>query len=63
MEGGCTDAFELICGQCGYHPFLDYSEIPPRLLRIRGPYTLEAGLTAHETTSGLEPAADGTSNM
>jgi hypothetical protein len=42
MEGGDADAFELICGQCGDHPYLDYSEIP-RQQRIRGPYTLEAG--------------------
>lgn len=26
--GGYTGAFELICRQCGDHPYLDYSEIP-----------------------------------
>ncbi len=41
MEDGYADAFELICGQCGDHPYLDYSETS-RLQRIRGPYTLEA---------------------
>ena len=43
-----TSAFELICGECGDHPDLDYSEISPRLQRIRGPYTIRAGLAAYE---------------
>jgi hypothetical protein len=54
MEGGYTDAFELICGQCGDHPYLDYSELPAWLQQIRGPYTLEAGLAAYEDHLGLE---------
>ena len=55
MEGGYTGAFELIFGQCGDHPYLDYSEIPPRCLQqIRGPYTPEAGLAAHENHLGPE---------
>jgi hypothetical protein len=54
MEGGYTGAFELICSQCGDHPYLDYSEIPPRLQQIRGPYTLERGLAAHENHLGPE---------
>jgi hypothetical protein len=53
MEGGYTDAFELICGQCGDNPCIDYREIPPWLQRIRGPYTLEAGVAAYETHLGL----------
>ena len=53
MEGGYTGAFELICGQCGDHPYLDYSEILPWLRQIRGPYTLEAGLAAYENHLGL----------
>ena len=53
MEGGYTDVFELVCGQCGDHPYLNYSEVPPRLQRIRGPYTLKAGLTAYENHVGL----------
>jgi hypothetical protein len=52
MEGGYTGAFELICGQCGDHPYLDYSEIPPWLQQIRGPYPLEAGLAGHENHLG-----------
>jgi hypothetical protein len=53
MGGGYTDAFELICCQCGDHSYLDYSEISPRLQRIRGPYTMEAGLAAYEKYLGL----------
>jgi hypothetical protein len=54
MEGGYTGAFELICGQCGDHPYVDYSEIPRWLQRIRGPYTLEAGLAAYEDHLGCD---------
>jgi hypothetical protein len=46
MERGCTGAFELICCQCGDHPYLDYSQISPRLQQIRGPYTMAAGIAA-----------------
>jgi len=53
MEGGYTAAFELVCGQCGDHPYLDYSEIPRWLQRIRGPYTLEGGLAAYADHLGL----------
>lgn len=52
MEGGYTDLFELICPQCGDHPYLDYSEVPYRLQRIRGPYTMKAGLAAYEKHLG-----------
>jgi hypothetical protein len=48
VDGGYTSAFELICCECGDHPDLDYSEISPRLQRIRGPYTIRAGLAAYE---------------
>ena len=58
MEGGYTGAFELICGQCGDHPYLDYSEIPPWLQQIRGPYTRRQALQRMRTTSGSERAAD-----
>jgi hypothetical protein len=53
VEGGYTDAFELICCECGDHRDLDYSEISPRLQRIRGPYTMRAGLAAYEKHLGL----------
>ena len=36
MEGGYTGAFELICGQCGDHPYLDYSQIPRGCSRSAG---------------------------
>jgi hypothetical protein len=52
FEGGYTDVFELICPSCGDHPYLDYSEIPPRLQRLRGPRTLEAALAAYDKHLG-----------
>jgi anti-sigma regulatory factor (Ser/Thr protein kinase) len=55
MEGAPTSAFELICPSCGDHRYLDYSEVSPRLQGIRGPYPLEAGLTAYEMHLGLSP--------
>ena len=45
----------LICPSCGDHPYLAYSEVSSRLQRIRGPYSLEAGLTAYEKHRGLFP--------
>jgi hypothetical protein len=48
VEGGYTDAFELTCCDCGDHPYLDYSEISPRLQRIRGSYTMRAGIGGYE---------------
>jgi hypothetical protein len=54
MEGGYTDRFELICPCCGDHPYLDYSEVAPRLQRLRGPHTLEAGLAAYAKHLGLD---------
>ena len=50
-----TGAFELICGDCGDHPYLEYSDLPPRLQQIRGPYTREAGLAAYAEHLGLAP--------
>jgi hypothetical protein len=47
-EGGYTDAYELICCDCGDDPDLDYRDISPRLRRVRGPYTLAAGIAAYE---------------
>jgi hypothetical protein len=51
-----TGAYEVICCDCGDHPHLDYSEIPPRLQRIRGPYTLGAGVAAYAEHLGLATA-------
>ena len=36
FEGGYPGLFELICPSCGDQPDLDYSEIPPWLLWLRG---------------------------
>jgi hypothetical protein len=52
-EGGYTGVFELICCDCGDHPYLDYSEVALRLQSLRGPRTLEAGLAAYERHLGL----------
>ncbi len=54
FEGGYTGLFELICPQCGDHPYLDYSEVPPRLQELRGPYPLLASMAAYDKHLGLE---------
>lgn len=46
-EGGYSDAYELICCDCGDNPDLDYRDISPSLQRIRGPYLLSAGVVAY----------------
>ena len=56
-----TGLFEIICRDCGDHPYLDYARIPPRLKQIRGPYTLEAGLAAYAEHVGLSEATPGQS--
>ena len=56
FEGGYTGLFELICPGCGDNPYLDYSEIPPRLQWLRGPRTLEAALAAYDKHLGPLPA-------
>jgi hypothetical protein len=47
IVGGYTDAFEIVCCDCGDDPALDYREVSPRLQRIRGPYTLGEGAAAY----------------
>lgn len=47
-EGGYTDAYELVCCECGDHPDLDFREISPELQQIRGPYQIAAGIAAYE---------------
>ena len=47
-EGGYTDLFEIICCDCGDHPYLDYSEVSPELRRVRGPYPIADGVAAYE---------------
>jgi hypothetical protein len=46
-EGGYTDLFEIICCDCGDHPYLDYREVSPVLQRVRGPYPIADGITAY----------------
>jgi hypothetical protein len=46
-EGGYTDLYELICCYCGDNPELDYRDVPADLQRIRGPYTVSAGISAY----------------
>jgi hypothetical protein len=53
VEGGYTDAFEIICPSCGDDPELDHSEVPPWLQRLRGPRPLMEGLAVYlEHTGG-----------
>jgi hypothetical protein len=40
--------FEVICGDCGDNPYLDYSEVSARFQRLRGPYTLREGVAAYQ---------------
>lgn len=65
-EGGYTDAYELVCCDCGDDPDLDYRDVSPRLQRIRGPYRLPAGVAAYREHVRLQhgqrpiPAANAT---
>jgi hypothetical protein len=61
VEGGYTGAFELICPGCGDNPYVDYSEVPPQLQRLRGPHTLEAALEAYDQHLGPLPGTNGDS--
>ena len=58
-EGGYTNTFEIICCDCGDHPYLDYSEVSPELQRIRGPHSMEAAVAAYDQHLELhqKPAA------
>ena len=48
-EGGYTDAFEIVCCDCGDDPDLDYRDVSPKLQRIRGPYQpIADGVAAYE---------------
>ena len=52
-EAGYTDAFEIICCDCGDHPDQDCSEVAAELQRIRGPYSIADGVAAYEKHLGL----------
>jgi hypothetical protein len=47
-QGGYTDAFELICCDCGDDPGLDYRDVSPQLQQVRGPYRIAAGIAAYD---------------
>jgi hypothetical protein len=47
-EGGYTDAYELVCAECGDDPDLDYRAVSPGLQQIRGPYPFVAGIAAYQ---------------
>jgi hypothetical protein len=53
---GYTDLYEIICCDCGDHPYLDYREVSPQLQAIRGPYPIAAGVAAYERHVQLHPA-------
>ena len=56
-EGGCRDAFEVVCCDCGDRIYGDCSKIPLSLQRIRGPSTtMAAALAAYEQHLGLTTA-------
>lgn len=46
-EGGYTDAYELVCCQCGDHPGTSYRELSAELRQIRGPCPIAAGIGAY----------------
>jgi hypothetical protein len=60
-EGGYTGVFEFICPGCGDNPYVDYSEILPRLQWLRGPRTLQAALEAYDEHLGSLPGPNGDS--
>jgi hypothetical protein len=47
-QSGYTDAFELICCDCGDDPGVAYRDVSPRLRQIRGPYPIAAGMAAYD---------------
>ena len=58
MEGGYTDAYELICPNCGDNPYLDFVDVPAQLQRLRGSYVLTAAVAAYEEHLGLSSGPD-----
>jgi len=58
MEGGYTDAYELICPSCGDNPYLDFADVPAQLQRLRGSYVLAAAVAAYEEHLGLSSCPD-----
>jgi hypothetical protein len=54
-SGGYTNVFEIICCDCGDHPYWDDREVSPELQRIRGPYSMAEGVAAAATVPGTDP--------
>jgi hypothetical protein len=52
-EGPYTDAFEIICCDCGDDPGLEYAGVSARLQLIRGPYLIADGIAAYEAHLGV----------
>jgi len=49
LEGHYTDAFEIICCDCGDDPSLAYTDVSPKLKLVRGPCPIAVGIAAYET--------------
>jgi hypothetical protein len=47
-DSGYTDAFEIICSDCGDDPRHGYQDVPPLLQSLRGPYSLDVGVKQYE---------------
>jgi hypothetical protein len=47
-EGGYTDAFGIICCDCGDHPDQDYREVSPKLQLVREFYPIADGVAAYD---------------
>jgi hypothetical protein len=47
-EGGYSDAYEIICCDCGDDPDQDYREVSPKLQLVRGPYPIADGVAAYD---------------
>ena len=56
-DGG-TSTFEIICRTCGDDPALDHRQAPAELRRIRGSYTLTAGIAAFLTHQEFHDGAE-----
>jgi hypothetical protein len=61
FEDGYTSVFEFICPGCGDNPYVDYSEVPPQLQGLRGPYTAGAALEAWDKHLALLSGPNGDS--
>jgi hypothetical protein len=59
IHGGYNGVYELICPDCGDYPDLDYSEVVPRLQRLRGPRPIAEGLAAYHKHLGIPWAEEG----